>query len=49
MEKRTQLSLEIDPELLRRLKLVAVHKQTSVAKIVRDFVAWYVEKEERSE
>lgn len=47
MEKRTQLSLDIDPQLLTRLKVVAARKQTSVAKIVRDFVAWYVEKEER--
>ena len=49
MEKRTQLSLDIDPALLRRLKIVAVKKQKTVAAIVRDFVAWYVEKEERDE
>lgn len=49
MEKRTQLSFEIDPELLARLKIIAVKKNTAVAKILRDFVAWYVEKEERGE
>jgi len=49
MEKRTQLSLDIEPDLLQRLKIVAVKKETSVAKIIRDFVTWYVDKEERDE
>lgn len=49
MDKRTQLSFDIRPELLVRLKVVAAKKQVSVAKIMRDFVSWYVEKEERGE
>ncbi len=49
MEKRTQLNVPIDQELLTRLKVVAAKKQTSVAAIIREFVSWYVTKEERGE
>lgn len=47
MTERTQLNVAVEPELLRRLKVVAAKKGTSVSRIVRDFVVWYVEKEEK--
>lgn len=49
MPNDAQLNVHIDPELLARLKIVAARKRKSVSEIVRDFIAWYVEKEERDE
>jgi metal-responsive CopG/Arc/MetJ family transcriptional regulator len=46
MEKRTQLNVPIEPELLTRLKIVAVKKGTSVSDIVRQLVTAYVTKKE---
>jgi predicted transcriptional regulator len=47
MAKRPQLSFEVEPDLIRRLKIVAARDGESVSAILRRFVAWYVDKEEK--
>lgn len=46
MGGRSQLSFEIEPDLIRRLKVVAVLEGKSVSAILREFVAWYVSEKE---
>ena len=47
--EQAKLTVRMDAELLSRLHIAARRKRTTVSQIIRDFVAWYVEKEERGE
>lgn len=42
----TKLTVQIEPELMQRLRLVAVQEQKTVSAIIREFVSWYVAKKE---
>ena len=46
---RTQIAINIDPELLRRMKLVAVREGQTVASIVRQMIEVYVEHKEQED
>lgn len=46
MPEMKQLNVEIDADLMRRFKVLAASKGTTVAQIIRDFMQWYVAKEE---
>jgi predicted transcriptional regulator len=49
MNEQVKLTVRIEEELLTRLHIVARKKRTNVSTIIRDFVQWYVDKEERGE
>jgi predicted DNA-binding protein len=50
MTQRSQdvyaLSVRLDRDLAERLKIISHRKHKSMAEIVREFVEWYVAKEE---
>ena len=45
----TTLTIRVEPDLLRRFKVVAVQQDKSMSVILREFLSWYVEKEESRE
>lgn len=49
MPNDAQLNVHVDSELLARLKIIAVRKHKTVSEIIRDFISWYVAKEEGGE
>ena len=42
----TKTTIRIDDELLRRLKIVAIHDRKTVSEIIRGLVTAYVQKKE---
>lgn len=46
MNAYSKLTVRVDAELLSRLHILARRKRTNVSTIIRDFIAWYVDKEE---
>lgn len=46
-EERT-LTVRLDDELLQQFKAVALRKRRPMSEIIREFIQWYVTKEETS-
>jgi predicted transcriptional regulator len=45
-QETTTLTVRLDRELLTRFQVICVRKRESMSGVIRDFVGWYVEKEE---
>lgn len=41
-----KLTVEVDEELLRRFRIVALKQEKSISVVVREFLAWYVAEKE---
>jgi predicted transcriptional regulator len=42
------LTVRLDPDLLTQFKVVAAQKRRPMSEIIREFIQWYVSKEETS-
>ncbi|MBP5426732.1 MAG: hypothetical protein J6Y29_02400 [Clostridiales bacterium] len=47
MSKKTHLSIRIDKDLLKDLKIIAIQQDTSVTRILLDFIEQYVEEHKK--
>jgi predicted transcriptional regulator len=47
MSNKTHLSIRIDKELLKELKIIAIQQDTSVTGILLDFIHKYVEENKK--
>ena len=47
MSERTHLSIRIDKDLLKDLKIIAIQQDTSVTGILLDFIEKYVEEHKK--
>jgi predicted transcriptional regulator len=47
MSERTHLSIRIDKDLLKDLKIIAIQQDTSVTGILLDFIEQYVEEHKK--
>jgi metal-responsive CopG/Arc/MetJ family transcriptional regulator len=45
-QETTTLTVRLDRELLTRFQVVCVRRHESMSEVIREFVGWYVEKEE---
>ena len=47
MSERTHLSIRIDTDLLKDLKIIAIQQDTSVTRIIIDYLEQYVEEHKK--
>ena len=47
MTEKTHLSIRIEKDLLKQLKIIAIQQDTSVTRILLDFIEDYVEQNKK--
>lgn len=48
VKEESTLTVRLDPDLLRDFKIVAARKKRPMSEIIREFIQWYVSKEEEA-